>query len=143
MLLARRSNGKHGREKSVGGNAGSLSRQIAMAENVKLVFIKIVHTIVWVFFNVVIFYLLYAVVVNKIDKWVWICITLVFLEGIILIVFKNICPVTLIARKFSNSKQDNFDIYLPNWLAKYNKEIYSIIVLIAIVILIYRLSTSS
>jgi len=63
------------------------------------------------------------------------------LEGIILIVFKRMCPITLVARKFSTSQKDNFDIYLPNWLAKYNKEIYSIIVLIAIVILVYRLST--
>ena len=112
-----------------------------MTENVKLQLIKAIHTIIWVFFNVVIFYLLYAVVVDKIDKWVWICLGLILLEGIILIVFKKMCPITLIERKFSNSQQDNFDIYLPNWLAKYNKEIYSIIVLIAIVILIYRLST--
>src|SRR4051812_45545201 len=69
------------------------------------------------------------VVANKIDKWVWICISSIFLEGVILIAFKNFCPITIIARKFSNSQKDNFDIYLPNWLAKYNKQIYSIIVL--------------
>jgi hypothetical protein len=102
---------------------------------------KIIHTVIWVFFNVVIFYLLYAVVANKIDKWVWICIGLILLEGIILIVFRNVCPITLIARKFSNSRKDNFDIYLPNWLARYNKEIYTIIVFVAILILAYRLST--
>ena len=112
-----------------------------MTENLKLGLVRVIHTIIWVFFNVVIFYLLYAVVVDKIDKWVWICLGLILLEGIILIVFKKICPITLIARKFSNSQQENFDIYLPNWLAKYNKEIYSIIVLTAIVVLVYRLST--
>ena len=110
-----------------------------MTENLKLGLVKVIHTIIWVFFNLVIFYLLYAVIANKIDKWVWICISLILLEGVILVVFKNICPVTLIARKYSKSQKDNFDIYLPNWLARYNKEIYSIIVLIAIVILIYRL----
>lgn len=110
-----------------------------MTENLKLGLVKVIHTIIWVFFNLVIFYLLYAVIANKIDKWVWICISLILLEGVILVVFKNICPVTLIARKYSKSPKDNFDIYLPNWLARYNKEIYSIIVLIAVVILIYRL----
>ena len=107
--------------------------------NIKLVLVKILHTIIWVFFNVVIFYLLYAVVIDRIDKWVWICISLIILEAITLIVFKKMCPVTLIARKYSDSQKDNFDIYLPNWLAKYNKEIYTVIVLVAIVILIYRL----
>jgi hypothetical protein len=112
-----------------------------MTANIKLVCVKILHTIIWVFFNVVIFYLLYAAVIDKIDKWIWICISLIILEVIILIVFKKICPVTLIARKYSDSQKSNFDIYLPNWLAKYNKEIYTVIVLIAVVILIYRLLT--
>lgn len=37
-------------------------------------------------------------------------------------------------------QKDNFDIYLPNWLAKYNKLIYTIIFIIIVVILLYRLS---
>lgn len=114
-----------------------------MTENLKLIAVKIIHTLIWVFFNVVIFYLLYAVIANKIDKWIWICIGLIALEGIILLVFKRICPVTLIARKYSDSTKDNFDIYLPNWLAKYNKTIYTTIVMIAIAILIYRLSSGN
>ncbi len=107
-------------------------------ENRKLVLVKILHTLIWLFFNVVIFYLLYAVVINRINKWVWVCITLIALEGVILLAFKNLCPVTLLARKYSASKKENFDIYLPNWLAKYNKQIYSLIVLIALLILFVR-----
>lgn len=101
--------------------------------------IKSIHTLIWVFFNLVIFYLLYAVIVDKIDKWVWICFGLIGLEAILLAVFKKICPITLIARKYSESRLDNFDIYLPNWLAKHNKLIYSCFVLLAVLILIYRL----
>lgn len=71
--------------------------------------------------------------------WTWICIGLIVLEAIILVVFKSICPVTLLARKYSDSTAHNFDIYLPNWLAKYNKIIYTTIVLAACVILMYRL----
>ena len=112
-----------------------------MTDDLKLTLIKSIHTAIWVFFNVVIFYLLYAVIVDKIDKWVWICLGLIAMEGLVLVVFKAICPVTLIARKYSDSQKHNFDIYLPNWLAQYNKEIYTTIVLIAIVILIYRLFT--
>jgi len=92
-----------------------------------------------VFFNVVIFYLLYAVIMNKIDKWVWICLGLILLEGLVLTIFKAVCPVTLVARKYSDSQAHNFDIYLPEWLAKYNKSIYSSIVFVAVHILIYQL----
>lgn len=108
-------------------------------KHTKLILIKFIHTCIWIFFNIVIFYLIYAVTTDKIDKWVWICIGLIAMEGVILLVFKNICPVTLIARKYSASEKDNFDIFLPNWLAKYNKQIYSVIVMIALVILVYRL----
>ncbi|MCB0574193.1 MAG: hypothetical protein KDC61_06470 [Saprospiraceae bacterium] len=110
-----------------------------MRHHPNLTLIKIIHTAIWLFYNVVIFYLLYAVIANKIDVWVWICLGLIALEGLILLVFKNICPVTIWARKYSDSERDNFDIYLPNWLAKYNKAIYTAIVLIAVVILCYRL----
>jgi len=105
----------------------------------RLFFIKLLHTLIWVFYNVVIFYLLYAVWANKIDRWVWICITLVLAEGLILLIFKRICPITLVARKYSNSRKDNFDIFLPNWLAKYNKLIYTSIFVIALLVLAYQL----
>jgi hypothetical protein len=79
-----------------------------------LIAIKIIHTIIWLFFNVVLFYMVYAVIVNKIDKYIWIGIALILGEGIVLLVCKKICPLTIMARKYSVSNKDNFDIYLPN-----------------------------
>lgn len=110
-----------------------------MTDKTKLVLVKLLHTVIWVFFNIVIFYLLYAAIADKIDIWVWICLGLIALEVIVLLAFKSVCPVTLIAEKYSDSNRANFDIYLPHWLAKYNKKIYSVIVFIALVILVYRL----
>lgn len=109
-------------------------------KNKELLVIKSIHTLIWLFFNVVIFYLLYAVIANKIDIWVWICVGLVVAEGIVLLVFKWLCPLTVIARNYSASTKDNFDIFLPNWLARYNKLIYTSIFGISIGILIYRLA---
>jgi len=110
-----------------------------MADNVKLILTKSIHTLIWLFFNVVIFYMLYAVIVNKIDKWVWYGLGFFLLEGIILLIFKNYCPLTLIARKYSDSKKDNFDIYIPEWLAKNNKLIYTSLLGVIVIILIFRL----
>ncbi len=110
-----------------------------MNQEGKLLVVKSIHTIIWIFFNVVIFYLLYAVIINKIDIWVWICVGLVLMEGLVLLIFKMFCPLTVIARKYSDSSKDNFDIFLPNWLAKYNKLIYTSIYGISILILIYRI----
>lgn len=112
-----------------------------MKGETKLMLIKALHTLVWIFFNVVIFYMLYAVLADKIDKWLWIGFGLVILEGLTLLLFKFFCPLTIIARRYSDSTRDNFDIYLPNWLARYTKLIYTSIVGVIIVILIYRLMT--
>jgi hypothetical protein len=105
----------------------------------KLILIKIIHTLIWVFFNFVIFYMLYAAISDKLDKWLWIGYGLIILEGITLLVFKFFCPLTILARKYSNSTKDNFDIYLPNWLARHNKLIYTGIMVIILLITIYRL----
>jgi len=110
-----------------------------MLPQTKLTIIKVVHTVVWVFFNVVIFYMLYAVIVNKLDTWLWVGYGLFLLEGITLLVFKRYCPLTVMARKYSNSSKDNFDIYLPNWLARYTKPIYTSILIIIMLITVYQL----
>ena len=112
-----------------------------MKGETKLMLIKAIHTLVWIFFNVVIFYMLYAVLADKIDKWLWICFGLVILEGLTLLLLKFFCPLTIIARRYSDSTRDNFDIYLPNWLARYTKLIYTSIVGVILLILIYRLMT--
>lgn len=110
-----------------------------MKSETKLTIIKTIHTLVWLFFNIVIFYMLYAVIVNKLDIWLWIGYGLFVLEGITLLVFKFFCPLTVIARKYSNSTRANFDIYLPHWLAKYNKLIYTSLLGIIGIITIYQL----
>ena len=104
-----------------------------------LIVIRLIHTIIWLFFNIVIFYLLYAVIEGAIDKWVWIGLGLFLLEAIVLLIFKMKCPLTIVARRYSDSTKDNFDIYLPNWLARHNKLIYTVILSVIVLILIYRL----
>jgi hypothetical protein len=105
----------------------------------KLKLIKTVHTVIWICFNVVIFYMLYAAIVNKLDVWLWLGYGLILLEGITLVVFKSFCPVTILARKYSDSTKANFDIYLPEWLAKHNKLIYTLILIVVIFITVYQL----
>jgi len=110
-----------------------------MTNHQKLTLIKIAHTAVWVFFNVVIFYMLYAVLTDKIDFWLWLGYGIIILEGLVLLVFNMYCPLTVWARKYSDSDKDNFDIYLPNWLAKHNKTIYTSIMVLIVLLTVFRL----
>lgn len=109
-----------------------------MTNEAKLRLIKFMHTLIWVFFNLVIFYIVYAVFTGRIDVYLWICYGLIILEGVTLAVFRLYCPLTVWARRYSDSTKHNFDIYLPEWLAKYNKTIYTTIVAIPTVYLIFK-----
>jgi hypothetical protein len=111
-----------------------------MKEHPKLILIKFLHTAVWLFFNAVIFYMLYAVLTNKLDTRLWICYGLIVSEGLTLLVFRWYCPLTVWARKYSDSTKHNFDIYLPEWLARHNKTIYTSIVGIIFIMTLVRLS---
>lgn len=113
----------------------------SLTNSTKLIAVKTLHTLIWIFFNVVIFYMLYAAITDRLDGWLWLCYGLVILEGLTLLLFKYFCPLTLIARRYSDSTRDNFDIYLPNWLARYTKLIYTSLVGISLLITIYRLVT--
>ena len=104
----------------------------------KLLTIKLFHTMIWAFFVAVIFYVLYSGITDKVNLYTWIGIALIIGEGLTLLIFKMFCPLTLIARKYSDSDKDNFDIFLPNWLAKHNKLIFTSIFIIAVLIVLYR-----
>jgi hypothetical protein len=80
----------------------------------------------------------YAAISGTINTLTWLSVVVILLEGFVLAVFRLTCPLTVIARKYSNSTRANFDIFLPNWLAKYNKLIFTTIFILAFVLVIIR-----
>ncbi len=104
----------------------------------KLLAIKLLHTLVWAFFVTIIFYILYSGLANKLTTFTWISIGLIIVEGLVLLLFKMFCPLTVIARRYSDSEKANFDIFLPQWLAKYNKEIFTAIYLLGVALVLLR-----
>ena len=64
---------------------------------------------------------------------------MVIVEGLVLLVFGGRCPLTILARTYSDSDRDNFDIFLPNWLARYNKLISTTVYIVGLVVVGYRL----
>lgn len=106
----------------------------------RLFSIKIAHTVIWLFYVFIISYILYAGIYNKIDVYTWIAIGLVIIEGIVLIIFKGKCPITILGYKYTNNFETGFDIFLPKWLAKNNKAIFSTIFIIGLAIIIYRIT---
>ena len=60
-------------------------------------------------------------------RWVAILTGLVLAECLVLAVNKGGCPLTDLAGHYTQERVDNFDIYLPHWLARHNKAIFGTI----------------
>jgi hypothetical protein len=85
--------------------------------------VKVVHTAVWAVFAG-------AIVAIPILAWLdrmfaaEMLIALVLVECLVLAINRMRCPLTGVAARYTDDRRDNFDIYLPLWLARYNKLIF-------------------
>jgi hypothetical protein len=57
-------------------------------------------------------------------RWAAILTGLVLVECAVLAMNRGRCPLTDVAGRYTEDRRDNFDIYLPLWLARWNKVIF-------------------
>jgi hypothetical protein len=88
-----------------------------------LVGIKLLHTVVWVFFAGCIVAIPLAGARHQL-RCVAILTGLVLVECLIIAANHGRCPLTDVASRYTKDRADNFDIYLPLWLARHNKLIF-------------------
>jgi hypothetical protein len=85
--------------------------------------VKVVHTLAWTLFAG-------CIVALPVVAWrrqflvAMALIALVSVEVFILLANRFRCPLTGVAARYTNDRRDNFDIYLPLWIARYNKHIF-------------------
>ena len=88
--------------------------------------IKLLHTLIWAFMAACIVTLPVVGVLRRF-RWAAILSGIVLLECGVVAVNGGRCPLTDWAARFTNDRADNFDIYLPNWLAQHNKLIFGLL----------------
>jgi hypothetical protein len=95
--------------------------------------VKIAHTVIWAFF---------ASCIAAIPFVAWrgelvfaaILIAVVSVEVLVLVFHRMRCPLTDIAARYTPERHDNFDIYLPLWLARYNKHIFGSLFVVGLIV---------
>lgn len=85
--------------------------------------VKIVHTLAWVIFAGCILALPIAAYIKDFQLAV-LLIAIVLVEVIVLVANHFRCPLTAVAARYTSDRRANFDIYLPMWVARYNKQIF-------------------
>lgn len=106
----------------------------------KLFAVKLAHTLIWAFFVLAILYIVYYGVFDCVNIAAFAAIGVVG-EGIVLLICRWRCPLTLLGKKYSDTHEVGFDIFLPQWLAKHNKAIFTTLFLVGVVLVLYRLLT--
>jgi hypothetical protein len=97
-----------------------------------LLAIRIVHTMVWAFFAACILWI--PVTAWQRDfRQAALLIGLTMVEVVVLGVNRFTCPLTDLAARYTSDRRANFDIFLPVWLARYNKVIFGTLFVIGIV----------
>lgn len=91
-----------------------------------VVAVKLLHTVVWLFFVVCILAVPITAGLHRFHLSALFA-SLVLLECLVLVINRWRCPLTDLAARYSPETSENFDIYLPNWLARHNKTIFGIL----------------
>jgi hypothetical protein len=81
------------------------------------------HTAIWAFFVGCILALPIAGLMHRFD-WAAILTVLILVECGVLALNRGRCPLTNWAGRFTDERGDNFDIFLPEWVARHNKAIF-------------------
>ena len=85
--------------------------------------IKLLHTVVWAVFAGSIIAIPVFAATGRLTI-AWTLVAFVFLEVLVLLLNRMRCPLTDVAARYTPEREDNFDIYLPLWLARNNKRVF-------------------
>jgi hypothetical protein len=103
----------------------------------RLTAIKLLHTAIWAGMVTCIVGAPVAAMRDRLD-WAAALSAPVLIECVILALNRRKCPLTDVAARYTASQAANFDIYLPEPVARYNKIIFGTLFLLGEVIVVWR-----
>ena len=99
--------------------------------------VKALHTVVWAFFVVCIVAIPLFTTLSLFGLAA-LFVGIVALEVAVLVFNSMRCPLSDIAARYTDDKRANFDIYLPEWLARNNKTVFGTLYVAAVTYLLAR-----
>lgn len=97
-----------------------------MKTGTSLRLIKLLHTAVWLGFVLCIMAIPVLGHLGRFREAAWL-VAAVSAEILVLAFNRLRCPLTAWAARYTADRRDNFDIYLPEWLARHNKTIFGVL----------------
>jgi hypothetical protein len=110
-----------------------------MSDDHALGLVKALHTVLWAFFAACIVAIPIMAYRNS-SAAALILIGVVLIEVLVIVLNDWRCPLTNVAARYTPDRRENFDIYLPLWLAKHNKTIFGALYVAGVLYTVVRLS---
>jgi hypothetical protein len=85
--------------------------------------IRVLHTTIWGFFASSIVAIPIATQFGELTAALWMSLFVWGEVGVLLLNAMR-CPLTSVAARYTEDRADNFDIFLPRWLARHNQLIF-------------------
>jgi hypothetical protein len=99
--------------------------------------VKVLHTIVWAMVAGCVV-AIPALAWRGSLRWAVVLTTVVFAEVLVLALNRWRCPLTGVAARYTEDRSDNFDIYLPVWLARNNKSVFGSLFVAGLLVMLAR-----
>jgi hypothetical protein len=95
--------------------------------------VKVVHTAIWAFFAFCIVAIPIASSLGHFSAAAWLA-AIVCGEVVVLLLNSWSCPLTAVAAKYTVDRTADFDIYLPEWLARNNKSVFGALYVVGVIV---------
>lgn len=109
-----------------GTSAGALLRRV-----------KILHTAIWALFATCTAAIPVSASIGQ-DRAAIALIFVVLVEVLVLVANGGHCPLTAVAARYTQDRRANFDIYLPEWLARHNKAVFGSMYFVGVAMTFWR-----
>lgn len=96
-------------------------------------FVKLAHTAIWAFFAACILAIPVASSLGHFRAAAWLA-AIVCGEVVVLLLNSWSCPLTAVAARYTPDRNANFDIYLPEWLARNNKSVFGALYVVGAIV---------
>jgi polyferredoxin len=97
--------------------------------------VKLLHTMVWAVFAGCVVTMPWLTSQRKFGAAA-VLATIVLGEVVVLWYHRWSCPLTAVAARYTDDRRANFDIYLPEWLARHNQRIFGSLYVIGVAYLV-------
>ena len=101
-----------------------------------LFWVKFVHTVIFLFLSFCLGYLFYSGITETYNWVLFMAVSALLLEGIVLLLNKKQCPLTLLARGYGDETGRITDMFLPAWFVPYVFRVGFTLFVIGVILLV-------